>query len=133
VSKRFSSQRCILESCINSRQRRHGKEKITMSTLRSFSAWTCVVLAYALAGCATFEKCGLEGCPGDAGITAKVQAALNRHADLGAPDSISVQTLNHVVYLNGLVDDDLAKRTAVSVTKRVAGVTDVVNNIAISQ
>jgi osmotically-inducible protein OsmY len=44
-----------------------------------------------------------------------------------------VQTLNHVVYLNGLVDDDLAKRTAVSVTKQVAGVTDVVNNIAVTQ
>jgi osmotically-inducible protein OsmY len=91
-----------------------------------------VVLIYALAGCATYEKCGLKGCPGDAGITAKVQAALNRHTDLG-PDSISVQTLNHVVYLNGLLDDDLAKRTAVSVTKQVAGVTDVVNNIAVTQ
>jgi osmotically-inducible protein OsmY len=105
-----------------------------MSTLRPFSAGTCVVvLIYALAGCATYEKCGLEGCPGDAGITAKVQAALNQHADLGPPDSIRVQTLNHVVYLNGLVDDGLAKRTAVSITKQVAGVTNVVNNIAITQ
>jgi osmotically-inducible protein OsmY len=105
-----------------------------MSTLRPISAWTClVVLVYALAGCATYEKCGLKGCPGDAGITAKVQAALNRHTDLGPPDAITVQTLNHVVYLNGPVDDDLAKRTAVSVTKKVAGVTDVVNNIAVTQ
>jgi osmotically-inducible protein OsmY len=105
-----------------------------MSTLRPFSAGTCVVvLIYALAGCATYERCGLEGCPGDAKITAKVQAALNQHADLGPPDSISVQTLNHVVYLNGLVDDGLAKRTAVSITKQVAGVTNVVNNIAITQ
>ena len=105
-----------------------------MSTMRPFSAATCVaVLIHALAGCATFEKCGLEGCPGDAKITAKVQAALNQHADLGPPDSITVQTLNHVVYLNGLVDAGLAKRTAASITKQVAGVTNVVNNIAVTQ
>jgi hypothetical protein len=44
-----------------------------MSTPRPNSAWTCVVvLINALAGCATYEKCGLQGCPGDAGITAKI-------------------------------------------------------------
>jgi osmotically-inducible protein OsmY len=104
-----------------------------MSTLRPIFAWTCtVVLTYALVGCATYEECGLEGCRGDAKITAKVQAALNQHADLGPPDSIRVQTLNHVVYLNGLVDDGLAKRSAVAITKQVAGVTNVVNNIAVT-
>ena len=101
--------------------------------MRTFPTWTCVaVLICALTGCATYEKCGLEGCPGDAKITAKVQAALNKHSDLGPPDSIRVQTLNHVVYLDGLVDDGLAKRTAMSVTKQVAGVTNVVNNIAVT-
>jgi osmotically-inducible protein OsmY len=104
-----------------------------MSILRPLFAGTCsVVLIYSLVGCAAYERCGLEGCPGDAKITAKVQAALNQHADLGPPDSIEVQTLNHVVYLNGLVYDGLAKRTAVSVTKQVAGVTDIVNNIAVN-
>jgi osmotically-inducible protein OsmY len=49
--------------------------------------------------------CGLEGCPRDAEITARVQAALDKHAELGPPDSIRVQTLNGVVYLNGLVED----------------------------
>jgi BON domain len=51
---------------------------------------------------------------------------------LGPPGSIDVQTLNHVVYLNGEVYDALAKSTAVSVAKQVAGVTDVVNNIAVN-
>jgi hypothetical protein len=61
-----------------------------MTTQRPFFAGACVfVLIHALTGCATYEKCGLEGCPGDAAITAKVQAALNRHADLGPPDSIA--------------------------------------------
>jgi osmotically-inducible protein OsmY len=78
------------------------------------------------------DLCGIEGCPGDAKITEKVQAALNQHADLGPPDSIRVQTLNHVVYLNGLVDDGLAKRSAVAITKQVAGVATVVNNIAVT-
>jgi hypothetical protein len=37
-----------------------------MSTLRPIFAWTgIVVLTYALAGCATYEKYGLEGCPSD--------------------------------------------------------------------
>jgi osmotically-inducible protein OsmY len=94
---------------------------------------TVALILMGLTGCATYEKCGLEGCPGDAKITAKVQAALNQHADLGPPDSIRVQTLNHVVYLNGLVDDGLAKRSALAITKQVAGVTTVVNNIAVTQ
>jgi osmotically-inducible protein OsmY len=94
---------------------------------------TVALILMGLTGCATYEKCGLEGCPGDAKITAKVQAALNQHADLGPPDSIRVQTLNHVVYLNGLVDDGLVKRSAVTITKQVAGVTTVVNNIAVTQ
>jgi osmotically-inducible protein OsmY len=98
-----------------------------MSTLWPIFAWTRIVfLTYALAGCATYEKCGLEGCPGEAKITEKVQAALNQHADSGPPGSIRVQTLNRVVYLNGLVDDRLAKRSAVAITKQVAGVTTVV-------
>jgi len=94
---------------------------------------TVALILMGLTGCATYEKCGLEGCPGDAKITAKVQAALNQHADLGPPDSIRVQTLNHVVYLNGLVDDGLAKRSALAITKQVAGVKTVVNNIAVTQ
>src|ERR1700722_17603536 len=54
-----------LHPCSNSTQRRHGKES-QMSTLRPIFAWTCIVfLTYALAGCATYERCGLEGCPGD--------------------------------------------------------------------
>jgi len=43
-----------------------------------------------------------------------------------------VQTLNHVVYLTGLVDYGLEKSTAESLAKQVPGVTRVENNIAVS-
>jgi hypothetical protein len=43
------------------------------------------VLTGALAGCATYAKCGIEGCAGDAKVTANVQALLDRHPELGPP------------------------------------------------
>jgi len=43
------------------------------------------LLSIVLTGCATNGKCGIEGCPGDAAITAKVQAALDQRADFGPP------------------------------------------------
>jgi osmotically-inducible protein OsmY len=89
-----------------------------------------LILTGILSGCAT-EKCRSGGCTGDARITADVQARLNRDTSLGAPDSIVVQTLNGVVYLNGEVDVGLEKRTAESEAKQVPGVTQVVNNIAV--
>jgi osmotically-inducible protein OsmY len=86
----------------------------------------------ALGGCATYEKCGLEGCPSDAKITAKVQAAFNHHPDLGPPNSINIQTLNHVVYLSGEVSEGNMSEAAESVAHEIKGVTKVVNTIAVS-
>jgi osmotically-inducible protein OsmY len=62
---------------------------------------------------------------------ANVQARLNQDADLGPSNVIMVQTLNHVVYLNGLVDVGLERRTAEAEAKQVPGVTSVVNNVAV--
>jgi osmotically-inducible protein OsmY len=90
-----------------------------------------LTLAGALGGCATFEKCDSAACRDDAAITANVQARLNQSPDLGAPYSIEVQTIDHVVYLNGLVNVGLEKRNAASEVQQVAGVTQVVNNIAV--
>jgi osmotically-inducible protein OsmY len=88
-------------------------------------------LAGALGGCATFGKCDAASCRDDAAITTNVQAQLNQFADLGAPNSIEVQTIDHVVYLNGQVDVGLEKRTAAEEVQKVPGVTQVVNNIAV--
>jgi osmotically-inducible protein OsmY len=100
---------------------------------KRLSAWTrMVVLAGALSGCATYEKCGFDGCAGDVKITAKVQTAFDQHPDLGPPNSINVRTLNHVVYLSGEVSDGNMSRTAESVAHQIKGVTRVENSIAVS-
>jgi len=88
-------------------------------------------LAGTLGGCATFADRDPAVRRDDAAITANVQAQLNQYAELGAPNSIEVQTIDHVVYLNGLVDGGLEKRSAASEVEKVPGVAQVVNNIAV--
>ena len=100
---------------------------------RFFAATVAPILALGvLAGCATYEKCGFSGCPGDAQITADVQSLLDRNPPLGPPNEVYVQTLDHVVYLNGVVDTPFEQRLAESVARDAAGVTRVVNNIGLS-
>jgi osmotically-inducible protein OsmY len=90
------------------------------------------ILAGALTGCATYEKCGLEGCPGDAKVTANVQSLLDQHPALEA-NRIDVQTLDHVVYLNGMVATGLESSEAATVAGEAPGVTRVVNLLAVSR
>lgn len=87
-------------------------------------------LSVLLEACAAERKCGLEGCPGDAQITAKVQIQLSHHPELGS-NTIDVQTLNHVVYLSGLVSSGLMRQTAADVAHQVPGVSRVENNVAV--
>jgi osmotically-inducible protein OsmY len=89
-----------------------------------------VTLTGALPGCATYEKCGLDGCPGDAKITANVQAQLAQHDEIGP--RVNVQTLNGVVYLNGSVSEGLQRETAESVASQTPGVAKVVDDIYVS-
>jgi osmotically-inducible protein OsmY len=91
-----------------------------------------LILAGALPGCATYEKCKSGGCSGDAQITTNVQALLQQHPDLGPPNSISVRTLDHVVYLSGEVSASEFSAAAESVAHEVPGVTKVVNSIALT-
>jgi len=91
-----------------------------------------LIVAGALSGCATYGKCGIEGCAGDAKITANVQAQFAQHPELGAPNSIQVQTLDHVVYLNGLVSDGMDSQTAEAIAQQVPNVSRVVNSVAVS-
>jgi osmotically-inducible protein OsmY len=105
-----------------------------MRSLGRFFAAACapILAAGGLAGCATYEKCGLSGCPGDAQITANVQTLLDRNPPLGPPNEVYVQTLDRVVYLNGVVDTPLEQRLAESVAREATGVTRVVNKIGLS-
>ena len=103
-----------------------------MNKCKHIHAWTLVVaLVGAVTGCATVEKCGLDGCPGDAKITANVQSQFDSHPELGPPNTIDVQTLNRVVYLSGIVSAGEQSGIAESVALTSPGVARVVNTIAV--
>jgi osmotically-inducible protein OsmY len=91
-----------------------------------------LILAGTLSGCAAYDKCKSGGCSRDAQITTNVQARFQQHPDLGPPNSISVQTLDHVVYLSGEVSAGELSSAAESVAHEVPGVTRVVNSIAVT-
>jgi osmotically-inducible protein OsmY len=91
-----------------------------------------VILTGALSGCAAYRKCGFAGCPGDAEIAAEVRALFKQHPALEPPNLLTVQTLDHVVYLYGVVDTDLEREMAESVALQAHGVAKVVNSIGIS-
>jgi osmotically-inducible protein OsmY len=91
-----------------------------------------LILTGVLSGCAAYNthaKCGFYGCPGDAKITANVLAKFSQRLDL-EPNAITVQTLDHVVYLYGLVSSSLEISTAESIARKVPGVTGVVSSVA---
>ena len=91
----------------------------------------CICLAAALAGCAPFGKCGVRECPADAKISAEVRTLLAQIPSLGAPNRISVQTIQGVVYLRGLVSTPYQIAQAGSVAEQAAGVTNVQNQLSI--
>jgi osmotically-inducible protein OsmY len=91
-----------------------------------------LVLSSALSACAAYQKCGLCGCPGDATITAGVQAAFEKHPELEPPNLLNVQTIDRVVYLYGLVDTDYQRQMAETVARQALGVTKVINSIGLS-
>jgi osmotically-inducible protein OsmY len=90
-----------------------------------------MLLIGALGGCATYEKCGLEGCASDRQISAQVRSLLDAHPELGPPGSITVETLNGVVYLDGEVVGGLEKHGVESIVRQASGVKRVVNGISV--
>jgi osmotically-inducible protein OsmY len=94
---------------------------------------TMVLILIGLSGCATFEKCRVEGCAGDSKITADVHAAFAQHPELGEPNSINVKTTNHVVYLTGSVSAGEMRATAESVARQVKGVARVEDSIYVAR
>src|ERR1700730_8402371 len=85
-----------------------------------------------LPGCTVYDTCGFAGCPGDAKITADVQALFHEYSAMQPPNLVYVQTLDHVVYLSGRANTDLERLTAETVALSVADVTRVVNSISLS-
>ena len=104
---------------------------MTNSKLR-FGFPLAIVLATASAAAVARGTCESSGCSGDATITTKVQTLLDRHPDLGAPSSITVQTRAGVVYLYGEVSTGLERASAESLAKETPGVARVVDSIFVS-
>jgi osmotically-inducible protein OsmY len=117
------------------RSTKQYERKLKMgSHLRKVFGFTSILITMgAVAGCATYQNCRFGGCPGDADITANVHALLDKHPDLGPPNSIDVQTDNHVVFLYGMVSEGLQSREAEAVALAAPGVTQVENSIAVSR
>ena len=86
-----------------------------------------ISMTVALTGCATFGKCDTAQCTADAKISDDVRALLAQSPALGAPNSISVQTIHGVVYLKGLVSTPYLIGEAGSIAQQAPGVTDVRN------
>jgi len=100
---------------------------------RRRSELLALVAAASLGGCTvvdTLRKCG-AGCPGDAAITAAVQARLYQHTELLAPNRLYVSTLDGTVYLSGEVATDTQRLDAVDIARATPGVPRVVDTIAI--
>jgi osmotically-inducible protein OsmY len=83
-----------------------------------------------VSACATYGKCGLEGCPADRQITADVKNVIGKYPELEGVNQVRVQTINRVVYLYGQVDTELQLMTAQQAALSVKGVDRVVNSIA---
>jgi hypothetical protein len=94
----------------------------------------CLVLLVlaCVSGCAAYRKCGFDGCPGDAKIAAQVRTLFEQHPELEPPNLLTVQALDGVVYLYGVVDTDFERVMAESVALQAPGVARVVNSIGLS-
>jgi osmotically-inducible protein OsmY len=86
-----------------------------------------------LYGCATFDKCGSTGCAGDAKTTANVEAQFRQHAELSPPNLLNVQTLDHVVYLSGLVSSGLQRDDAEEAAREASDGARIVDTISVIQ
>ena len=67
----------------------------------------------------------------DRAITARIQALLEQYPSLQAPNTVTVQTVKHVLYLRGLVSTPYEKRLAESVVAQTEPGVTVVNQIAV--
>jgi osmotically-inducible protein OsmY len=103
----------------------------------SNTATRCLValafsLTATLSGCAGYPKCDRAGCSGDAQINAKIEARFAQDQEI-EPNAITVQTLDHKVYLYGEVASVLEIDKAKSIASHVPGVTGVVSSVAVTK
>jgi osmotically-inducible protein OsmY len=92
-----------------------------------------ILLTATLSGCATYRGCGDGDCSSDQKMNSQVEGLLDSHPELMGSSPLTVQSKDGIVYLNGVVATDLQRDTAESMALRVAGVTRVVNDIAVTE
>ena len=85
-----------------------------------------------LPGCAAYQQCGFHGCPGDAQLARAVQAQIDEHPALTAPNMVRAQVIGGVAYLTGELNTDQERYTAEEVARQVPGVKQVVDSIFLS-
>ena len=108
----------------------------TVATIRSLDhagLWRRVAmlsLTLGLAGCAAYGQCQRDACTHDQDITRAVQKVIRQYPALEAPNVVRVQTIDHVVYLHGQVNNEVERSTAQQAALSVSGVTRVVNDIS---
>jgi hyperosmotically inducible periplasmic protein len=89
------------------------------------------VAMVALAGCAS-SMVAPNTRHADSGITSVVQASLEAN-DKVKEDQVNVETREGVVYLNGVVDTEEARREAGRVAWRTEGVRGVMNDLTVGE
>ena len=90
-----------------------------------------LTVAAVLPGCAVFPRSSNPAV--DRAITADVETRFGQYPVLEAPNQLDVQTINRVVYLNGLVATGLQRWDAESVASQVQGVDKVINSIGVAR
>jgi osmotically-inducible protein OsmY len=103
-----------------------------MKSILALASTLALALSGPLAGCAGQPACTKPECAKDAAITADVRARFKDYPALQPPNQLSVQTVDKVVYLSGVVDTEFERRLAESVAEQADGVTHVVNNLGVS-
>lgn len=89
-----------------------------------------VALLVSVAGCASLENRRIES-PDDRRISDEVRALLRQHPALEPPNSVTVQTIDRVVYLHGLVGTPYQKELAEAVAVQARGKARVVNLVSV--
>ena len=90
-----------------------------------------IVTVQPLFGCALARQPATDAGKQDSTIRANVQALIEPHPDLLAPNLIYVDVEEHVVYLSGKVNTELTIANAEALAGQVPGVERVVSSIGL--
>ena len=103
-----------------------------MFTSRRLTTVVALAAALSAAACADFlgDNCASSQCSQDASLRSEVVKQINAHSSLRF-FNLDIQTHNHAVYLEGLVDTGLDRDLAEQVAIAVPGVSKVYNGLVI--